>query len=81
MSQKDIEWEEFEVWWQKVEYHSRLSLYGKKAADAWLAEHRRRCPHCGDPVPFGDERLMWLSAHLDSRVHRLWWRLKKQVKI
>lgn len=34
------------------------------------------CPHCGSMAPYGDERNIWISAHLESRPHRLWWKLK-----
>lgn len=37
------------------------------------------CPHCGESAPYGDERIVWLSAHIDSRFHRWWWTLKKAV--
>lgn len=35
------------------------------------------CPHCKELAPYGDERIVWLSAHLDSRLHRWWWRTKR----
>lgn len=35
------------------------------------------CPHCGDIAPYGDERWIWLSAHMDSLSHRWYWKLKK----
>lgn len=38
------------------------------------------CPHCREMAPYGDERLVWLSAHLDSRLHRLWWTLKRWLE-
>src|ERR1044071_59552 len=37
------------------------------------------CPYCGDIAPFGDERLIWISAHLDNRFHRLWWELRRSI--
>lgn len=37
------------------------------------------CPHCGAIAPHGDERIIWLRAHIDSRFHRLWWALRKQT--
>lgn len=39
--------------------------------------HTPICPHCGDLAPHGDERLVWNSAHLDSWIHRVWWKLRK----
>lgn len=36
------------------------------------------CPHCGDIAPYGDARHMWISAHLESRLHRWWWNLKRR---
>lgn len=36
------------------------------------------CPHCGSVTPFGDERVKWLEAHIDSRVHRWWWDLRNK---
>lgn len=35
------------------------------------------CPHCGSVAPYGDERHMWISVHLEGRLHRWWWGLKK----
>lgn len=37
------------------------------------------CPHCGSVAPYGDERIVWFSAHIDSRLHCWWWKLKKLV--
>jgi hypothetical protein len=63
-------------------YNDLAVLYGQEYADKWLKEHRGppRCPYCDEPAPYGDERIIWLSVHLDSRTHRWWWALKKRVK-
>lgn len=37
------------------------------------------CPHCGDQGPHADGRIQWISAHLDSRLHRWWWRYVRRV--
>lgn len=34
------------------------------------------CPYCREIAPHGDERLVWIRAHLESRWHRWWWKLK-----
>lgn len=34
------------------------------------------CPHCGDTAPYGDARHVWLRTHIDSYIHRWWWKLK-----
>lgn len=39
------------------------------------------CPHCDDIAPHGDERLVWLRAHLESRPHRWWWGLRKHAVV
>lgn len=38
------------------------------------------CPHCKEIAPYGDERIVWNEAHLQSRVHAWWWKLKKLRK-
>lgn len=37
------------------------------------------CPHCGESAPYGDERISWLRAHTDSRLHRWWWNIKRYI--
>jgi hypothetical protein len=41
---------------------------------------RPQCPYCGNIAPYGDERHMWMRVHLDSRLHRWWWKLKKPFR-
>jgi hypothetical protein len=43
-------------------------------------EYPHLCPYCGDVPPYGDERHMWISAHLNNLPHRWWWETKKWVK-
>jgi hypothetical protein len=31
-------------------------------------------------APYGDERIIWLQAHLDSRIHRWWWAMKRKLR-
>jgi hypothetical protein len=38
---------------------------------------RAMCPHCGDVVPYGEGRVPWLEAHIDSAFHRWWMGLKR----
>jgi hypothetical protein len=35
------------------------------------------CPHCGERPPHGDERIVWLDAHIKSLTHAWWWKLKR----
>lgn len=41
--------------------------------------HTLKCPYCDDLAPYGDERHIWLRAHLDSRIHRVWWVLIRPI--
>ena len=61
-------------------YYDIALLYGEEYAEQWAEKNdaRPRCPYCGDYAPYGDERLIWLSAHLDSRTHRWWWSIKRR---
>jgi hypothetical protein len=38
------------------------------------------CPHCGDVAPYGDARHMWINIHLESVLHRWWWRGRSKAK-
>lgn len=41
--------------------------------------HTLKCPYCGELAPYGDERIVWLSAHLDSWWHHAWWVLMRPI--
>lgn len=36
------------------------------------------CPHCGSVAPYGEGRIPWLQAHIDSNIHRWWWTLRNK---
>jgi hypothetical protein len=47
----------------------------------WAVDHipvRPICPHCGDLAPYGEGRIPWLEAHIDSSIHRWWWALRNK---
>jgi hypothetical protein len=40
-----------------------------------------QCPYCGAIVPrntHGDAWFQWMNAHIDSRLHRWWWKLRNR---
>lgn len=76
---------------EKVEENTRRPAYlcsdeeWAQAVDEVMEEEKKKgnpitsapiCPHCGSIAPYGDERNMWIWAHIDSRLHRWWWKLK-----
>lgn len=36
------------------------------------------CPHCLSVAPYGDERDLWVENHLESHLHRWWWKLRRR---
>lgn len=54
----------------------------KDAVDKFTALVSRQlvCPHCQEMAPYGDERIIWLRAHLESRLHRWRWKFKNRHK-
>lgn len=37
------------------------------------------CPHCGEPAPYGNARIPWLDWHIDSHIHKWWWKTKRKL--
>lgn len=54
-------------------------IVGRWVLDGVLV--RPVCPHCGSVAPYGEERMMWLTVHIDSSLHRWWWRMRNKPKL
>lgn len=38
------------------------------------------CPHCDSVAPYGPGRIAWLERHVDSSIHRGYWRAKNWLR-
>lgn len=56
--------------------------YDSATGGMWPIAIRNKlvCEYCGDVAPHGDARISWLLWHADSRIHRVYQKLKKKLR-